>query len=116
MSEQSKAPDGAPCRATLQGWPVEVIDSCSREAGHYDESVPPTFGEDGYATDPGGWHITADTKPTVWSDQASGATPHSAGLVRPDEEPAVRVTLDNSTATYTPTDPPRPYYPDEEQA
>ena len=39
----------------------------------------------------------------------------SMGLVRPDEEPTARITLDNSTATYTPTDPPRPYYPDEEQ-
>jgi hypothetical protein len=38
-----------------------------------------------------------------------------AGPVRPDEEPpAAHVTLDNSAAKFTPTEPPQPHYPDEE--
>jgi hypothetical protein len=38
-----------------------------------------------------------------------------AGPVRPDGDPATtRVTLDNSTARFTPAEPLQPYYPDEE--
>ena len=38
----------------------------------------------------------------------------SAGPVRPDEEPSLNVTLDNTNATYTPHVPLKPHYPDEE--
>jgi hypothetical protein len=76
------------CRATLQGWPIEVVDECAREAGHYDASREPDLS--GNEPDPGGWHQSApdpDGNRTTWSDEANGATPHRAGSVRPDEEP-----------------------------
>lgn len=66
------------CTATLQGWPIEVVDECVREAGHYNEA------------DPESWHQAepeSGGSRRRWSDSASGATPHRAGPVRPDEEP-----------------------------
>lgn len=69
---------GGPCRATLQGWPEEVVDECVREAGHYNEA------------DPESWHQAepeSGGSRRRWSDSASGATPHRAGPVHPDEEP-----------------------------
>jgi hypothetical protein len=64
------------CTATLQGWPIEVVDECVHEAGHYDPA------------DPDSWHQAepdAAGNRTKWSDSANGATPHCA---TPDEEPA----------------------------
>jgi len=66
------------CTATLQGWPIEVVDECVHEAGHYDEA------------DPDSWHQAEpdpDDTSRKWSDTANGATPHRAGPARPDEEP-----------------------------
>jgi hypothetical protein len=65
------------CTATLQGWPIEVVDECVHESGHYDEA------------DPDSWHQAepdADGSRRKWSDAVKGATPHRAGPVRPGEE------------------------------
>jgi hypothetical protein len=71
------ADDGL-CQATLQGWPIEIVDECAREAGHYNEA------------DLDSWHQSAsdeDGNRRTWSDSADGATPHRTGPMRPDEEP-----------------------------
>lgn len=71
--------DSGRCTATLQGWPLEVVDECVHEAGHYD------------GADPDSWHQAepnADGTRRKWSDAAKGATPHRASPVRPDEEPS----------------------------
>lgn len=85
--EETPARDEAPalrlvtdnaCTATLQGWPIEVVEECVREAGHYDEA------------DPDSWHQTEpgpDGTRVTWADSTYGATPHHAGPVRPGEEP-----------------------------
>ena len=78
----SESTNEAPCTATLP-----PNRHCSRTSGHYDEAATPTFGKYGGVTDPGGWHSTAGPAPGVWVDSADGATPHGAGVVRPDEEP-----------------------------
>jgi hypothetical protein len=66
------------CNATLAPHhPGDALHRCSREEGHYDDSAEPRFGEDGWTSDPGGWHVTAGPEPTVWCDRAIGATPHS---------------------------------------
>jgi hypothetical protein len=83
MSEQPEPV----CTATLAPYGGGPLKHCSREPDHYDEAVEPTFGDDGWTKDVGGWHITAGSEPTVWADWADGATPHGVGLVRPGEEP-----------------------------
>ena len=72
------AEDGL-CQATLQGWPIEIVDECARDAGHYNEE------------DRDSWHQSApdpEGNRTTWSDSTSGATPHHASPARPDEEPS----------------------------
>lgn len=70
--------DNGLCRATLQGWPREVVVDCAREAGHYDETQEPDFSGD--EPKPGGWHQSVpdeDGNRRTWADRSDGATPHS---------------------------------------
>lgn len=60
--------------------------------------------------------IADQTDMPWWADEIADVIDpeKSAGPVRPDEEPpAVHVTLDNSNAKFTPTQPLKPHYPDE---
>jgi sirohydrochlorin ferrochelatase len=69
---------GDVCTATLQGWPIEVVDECVRKAGHYNEDDPDSWHQS--EVEPGGTR-------RMWADSANGATPHRTGPARPDEKP-----------------------------
>lgn len=58
--------------------------------------------------------VFVDHRVAPYESEADWMRRKSAGPVRPDEEPTARVTLDNSTATFTPTRPLQPHYQDEE--
>ncbi|MFE3169309.1 hypothetical protein [Streptomyces sp. NPDC059224] len=64
------------CTATIPNSfePGAAFHRCAAPAGHYDESNEPVFTEEEHS--PGGWHD--DGQGHVWSDRATGATPHTA--------------------------------------
>lgn len=64
------------CTATLGGPLGFGTAQCTQSAGHYDQTMEPVLGTDGWATDPGGWHWSGP-KTAVWADFADGATPHT---------------------------------------